>query len=240
MRFDPIASLPRNGIALIYDLAGFSHFFNQPDAQEYVPKFLNHVSEALSIALNGGECYWSHGEKFPALMPPVYEKFLGDGALYVWTPSEGQSDFDPDFVILLCNRLWNLKNAFATHVVPRAADDVPIVDRPTKIRFGLARSTVLRLAEAESSRTEYIGFCLNLASRLQSYCPELGFIASARLGLPEKSLADNGYIKVIATSIRGFPAELVVVDKQEFANLPRQIKDKLFTARTPGRRRQTP
>ena len=56
--FDSTASHPKHGIAMIYDLEGFSRFFNQPDVQDYVPKFLNLVSEALSIAIYGGKAYW--------------------------------------------------------------------------------------------------------------------------------------------------------------------------------------
>lgn len=43
-RFTGKASYPRNAVALLYDLEGFSRFFNQPDVQDYVPTFLNHVS----------------------------------------------------------------------------------------------------------------------------------------------------------------------------------------------------
>lgn len=104
---------PAHGLALIYDLEGFSKFFNQPDVQDYVPKFLNHVSQAVSVVLLGGTAYWdSSYQKYHAQQAPIHEKFLGDGMLYVWRLKRNQLDFDPVFIRILCNRLWNLKDAF--------------------------------------------------------------------------------------------------------------------------------
>src|SRR3954467_1384697 len=138
-------------------------FFNQPDVQDYVPNFFNYVSEAMSHIIYGGDAYWADEQDANSLMKPSHEKFLGDGALYVWT-IEDSADVTT-FVVNLCNRLWILKNNFH-RVVEKAADDVPVYEVPKKIRFGLARGTVYELRKGESGDTEYIGFCLNLASRL--------------------------------------------------------------------------
>jgi len=231
IRFDPKASRPKNGIALIYDLEGFSRFFNQPDVQDYVPKFLNHVSGAISTVFYGGESYKEADEEKVTgpLPPPMHEKFLGDGALYIWTPPGTETDFDENFVATLCNRLWNLKTFFAKEVLPLAADDVPVFEVPQRIRFGLARGTIYELTKSGSAEKEYIGFCVNLASRLQHYCPQLGFIASARLGLSKTILDANDYEKVVATKIKGFPKEIVIVDKNEFKRLEPAVRDELFT-----------
>jgi hypothetical protein len=61
-KFSDQANPPKNAIALIYDLEGFSKFFNQPDVQHYIPAFLNHVSHAISVCLYGGTSYWSPQE----------------------------------------------------------------------------------------------------------------------------------------------------------------------------------
>lgn len=227
--FKPQASRAKNGVALIFDLEGFSKFFNQPDVHDYVPKFLNHVLDSMSLVFFGGDFYWEDDCKNqPGLIQtPIHEKFLGDGALYIWTPqSEGES-FSNYFITVLVNRLWSLQMRFQ-EVVKKAADDVPVYDLPQRIRFGLARGTIYELAHRGSKNKEYIGFCINLASRLQKYCPELGFIASARIGLPESLLKKWGYTKVIATQIKGFPKEIVIVDQDEFDQLDGQIKSALF------------
>src|SRR5258708_32829117 len=78
------------------------------------------------------------------------------------------------------------------------------------------------------SEKEYVGSCINLASRLQNYCPELGLIASARLELPKSELDDSGYMIVSAKKIRGFQTEKVIVDLEEYQKLPKSIRTELF------------
>lgn len=227
IRFDSVASRPMRGHALIYDLSGFSKFFNQPDVNEYVPKFLNRISEAISTVIFGGRNYWSPDPHDTApLTPPIHEKFLGDGALYLWatSPKKQEEVLSPQE---LCNRLWNLQNEFS-EVLNRCKEDVPVVELPAKIRFGLASGTIFELRREGTNQREYIGFCINLASRLQKYCPDLGFIASARIGLTDANLAQHEYVKVIATQIKGFPHEIVIVDKDQFNKLDAKVRDALF------------
>jgi hypothetical protein len=157
------------------------------------------------------------------LQPPIHQKFLGDGALYIWN----LNDLGPTKVVNLANRLWNLKSKFK-NVLSACSDEVPVVDLPDKIRFGLSAGSVYKLTYLSSNQTEYIGYPINLASRLQGYCRDLGFIASARLNLPEKTLTDNGYIRVIAKDLKGFPREIVIVDGAEYKKLDDTIREQLF------------
>lgn len=229
VRFDSTASSPRHGLALVYDLEGFSKFFNQPDVQDYVPQFINTVSAAVSVTLFGGDAYWLGDENKmykPLSIRPLHEKFLGDGALYVWLDTPDKKITTP-VIANLCNRLWTLKTNFSK-VVAASFDDVPVVDVPRRIRFGLARGTIFELTRRSEQEKEYIGFCLNLASRLQKYCPDLGFIASARLRLPAQKLTQYGYTRVVATEIKGFPREIVVVDSDEYDHLDTHVRDALF------------
>jgi class 3 adenylate cyclase len=228
VQFDSTASHPKHGIAMIYDLEGFSRFFNQPDVQDYVPKFLNLVSEALSITIYGGNAYWLPIPENlePLAVSPVHEKFLGDGAMYIWLESGGEP-LTTSFVTTLCNRLWNLKKFFPT-LLKTAFDQLPVVDLPTRVRFGVARGTIYELSRKDSDASEYIGFCMNLASRLQKYCPALDFIASARIGLAQERLDKHGYLRVVATHIKGFPREIVIVDKAEWTALDPSARDELF------------
>lgn len=214
---------------MICDVEGFSRFFNQPDVNGYVAKYLNHVLEAVDVCICGGSPYWLEDaqEYEPLMLQPSHVKFLGDGVMLIWTPDAKNQDFSLCFLNKLCNRLWHLKNNF-NRVLSRCADTVPVFDLPPKIRFGLARGTVYKLQQRHSTRTEYIGFCINLASRLQKYCPQLGFIASARLSLPASMLEDSCYVKVVAKKIPGFSSEIVIVDKDEFERLDQATKADLF------------
>jgi class 3 adenylate cyclase len=229
IQFDEKASQPRRGVVMMYDLEGFSRFFNQPDVQDYVPVFINHVSMAVGACIYGGDHYWRSdgGAKLPQLpILPVHEKFLGDGAMYVWLHSDVDA-LTTDFTRHLCNRLWTLKRNFKS-VVAAASDLLPVLDVPARLRFGVAAGTIYELVRRLSGDGEYIGFCINLASRLQKYCPELGFIASARIGLPQAILDEHNYIKVVAKSLKGFPREVVIVDKGEWEALGPTVREALF------------
>ena len=226
--FTSKASYPKNAVALLYDLEGFSRFFVQPDAQDYVPTFLNLVSAAMGVNLFGGDAYWAGNAKIdPLQLEVAHEKFTGDGALYILLPPGGASDFPAGTLQHLCNRLWTLKSRFSA-VVDRALESVPVVEVPRKVRFGLSRGSVYELQTPGSTASEYIGFSINLASRLQKYCPELGFIASARLMLADREIARHGFIKVVATQLRGFTDEIVLIDGLEYEALPEDIRTKLF------------
>lgn len=230
------ASRGKHGLVMIFDLEGFSRFFNQPDISDYVTRFLNPVFEAVDVSVNEGTAYWlsppgAPPDEYPQYAPleylPSHVKFMGDGALYIWTPEKEGKDFNEEFTAILMNRLWNLKTNFG-NVVSKCTDDVPVVDLPPRIRFGLARGTIYELIHKNTHQREYIGYCINLASRLQSYCPDLGIIASARLRIPSHILKEHGYMKVVATRIKGFQEEVVVVDSEEFEGLNPKVRDELF------------
>src|SRR5205823_6210350 len=107
-------------------------------------------------------------------------------------------------------------------IVETCPDEVLAYNVPERIRFGLARGTVYELAYQTSRKEkEYVGSCINLASRLQKYCPELDFLASAKLELTNSDLENNGYITVAATQIKGFlsDSEKLIVDEEEFEEL---------------------
>jgi class 3 adenylate cyclase len=222
--FESTAKPPQQALAVIFDLEGFSSFFAQPDVQTYMPRYLNRIFECLNIVFQGGTAYWIQNEKYPALGAPDHAKFLGDGALFVWKVPETLA---PAKIVSLTNRLFNLKTGFEK-VVDACADVVPVVDLPRSIRFGLARGTVYELARRDKTGTEYIGYCINLASRLQGYCKDLGFIASARIGSTREVLKRHGYTRVVAKALRGFPRELVIVDKREYLRLPDTVREQLF------------
>lgn len=143
--------------------------------------------------------------------------------LYIWK----YSDFEKKDITQLLNRLWNLKINF-DNVNSKSSEDVPVVDIPQRIRFGISAGSVYKLTYTASKKEEFIGYSINLASRLQNYCGELGFIASARLNAPHKTLSDAKYKRVIATKIKGFPREIVIVDEGEYNSLNGEIKSELF------------
>ena len=227
IQFDTRASRAKHALVMIYDIKGFSAFFNQPDVHEYVPRFLNNISNVVATVIYGGKDYWTTSPTtLQPLQAPVHEKFLGDGGLFIWL-SPNAKGFPTAFITNLCNRLWNIQGFF-DNIRKKCAEDIPVYELPQGIRFGLARGTVYELTNRKTRQREYIGFCINLASRLQKYCSELAFIASARIGISDSVLSEYEYIKVVATKLKGFPKEIVIVDKNEYNNLSPEIRDELF------------
>jgi class 3 adenylate cyclase len=228
--FKEQAGMAREAFVLVFDLEGFSTFFSQPDVQEYVSRYLNRIFDAVSKNFYGGWYYWGDEEKdktLPSFLEPSHVKFLGDGALYIWTFKKGERDKYKNEILYFINRCWNLKNSFLK-IVNRCSEDVPVADLPRRIRFGFASGSVNKLTYKYSDRTEYIGYCINLASRLQSYCRELGFIASARIRFSNRIIRQHRYHKVWAKKLLGFPKEAVIVDKEEYEKLPDKTKKELF------------
>lgn len=229
IQFEKHASAPLSAVAIVFDLEGFSRFFSQPDVHTYVPAYLNEVLAAVYVCLTSGKKTWGSVEKDYSQLSAkiVHTKFLGDGAMFILTPLDGASDFKEDTLTVLCNRLWNLKKNFKS-IVENCSHKVPVVEVPRRIRFGVARGPVLELKTVGSERVEYIGYCINLASRLQSYCRDFGFIASARLEIPPKLMQESGYKIVVAKNLKGFPKEYVIVDAKEYQALDPKEREYLF------------
>lgn len=226
--FKSSASYPEHALVVMFDLEEFSKFFSQPDVQMYVPKYLNSILNCMNIIIYGGEAYWYRDEKdeptkYNALPIPLHIKFLGDGMLYIWK----FNDFKKDNIVEFINRLWNLKISF-DDVVEKCSEDVPVIDIPKNIRFGISAGSVYKLTYQNSKRDEYIGYSINLASRLQNYCKELGFIVSGRVTTPKKLMDENKYTKAVASKLEGFPNEIVYVDSSEFDLLDESLKSRLF------------
>ncbi|MDD4993227.1 MAG: hypothetical protein PHR83_13455 [Paludibacter sp.] len=231
LTFKKHAGNPEQAFVLIFDLEGFSKFFSQPDVYYYVAKYLNKTFQAMDILISGGEEFWSpDSEKNKKVQPfkePVHIKFMGDGALYIWTYKPEEEKVFKAKLIYFINSLFNFSLWF-DNFIKSCTDDVPVVDLPKKIRFGMASGSVHKLSYENSNDAEYIGYCINLASRLQSYCRDLGFIASARIGSEDKLLKQHNYHKVVAKKLRGLPNEIVIVDKGSYDDLDELIKNELF------------
>jgi class 3 adenylate cyclase len=225
--FNPVASMPEKALIMVFDLEGFSKFFNQPDVNDYVPKYLNTIFNAINLCIDGGDAYWRfkalRKNNYEPLPKPIHTKYLGDGGLYIWR----YSDLTQKDIINIVNRLWILANNF-DKVNRQAGLEVPVFETPKKIRFGIAGGSVYKLTYKNSEEEEYIGYCINLASRLQSYCREIGFIVSARLDVSDFLLKEFDYKKVVATQIKGFPQEIVIIDRNDYNNLDKITKETLF------------
>lgn len=214
IRFRAGRAPSKPALALIYDLAGFTAFANRPDAAQSVSNFFNHVSRAVQTVVYGGNAYWlDEADSYDSLRKPAHQKFLGDGALYIWTGTARQP-LPNDFITELCVRLRDLRSKFPA-VIKAVREKVQIPGVPKEIRFGLALGDVYELSRTDARQREFVGVCINLASRLQKYCPGIGF-AAARVQMSPSLRSDNGFVRLIANNIDGFPTEYVLLDRTEY------------------------
>lgn len=223
----------REAIVVILDLEGFSNFLTQPDVHMHAPSLLNHIFASLQEWFSPGRPSWfprgvQKGRDDLSIPEPTFAKFLGDGAIFLWVAESDEEVLDANLRSRVMACFWSYKNAFR-EILSGATDELPITELPKSIRFGIARGTVYGLC-APGSKTpiDYIGHCINLAARLQGYCKDLGFIASARITMKASDAEKRGWKKVLAKELRGMKPELVWVDESEFDDLPAPLRAKLF------------
>lgn len=222
------AERPSVGLALVFDVSGFTNFFNKPDIQDYITDYINKIIDCVETCIWGGNSFWleekPHMEKLRAV--PVLRKFLGDGMLYVWENDEKDLFEKSSFKMTLLNRLWSIQKYF-DKINNALYEDMPTGDLPRTVKFGIAQGTIYKLLENDGT-TDYIGPCINLASRLVKYCPEVNFIASARVKISNDYLKSNGYIRVIASELRSFEKEIIIIEKDDYNAVSNIDKKRLF------------
>ena len=208
-------SKPILGVALIFDIIGFTKFYNKPDIQHYITGYLNHIIECVEINFWGGDSYWFKTpgyDNLPALaITPSMKKFLGDGMLYIWENNKQNSLSDNKFKFDLLNRIWNIQQHFGK-INLRLLQELPNSDLPVGIKFGIAKGTIFKIKDKHGN-VDYIGPCINMASRLVKYCEQINFIASSRFDISKELLDKHRYIRVIAKDLRNFENEIVIIDK---------------------------
>lgn len=229
IKFEPEGLPPINAVVLVADLEGFSTFFTQPDVQLYVPKFLNKVFSGLDTAVSGGNASWLDAKYSPLqeLPLPIHSKFLGDGALFIWKYGARTGGLSQTQLNDLIYRLYVFALQFP-NFLDTFSDEIPLVDVPKRIRFGLASGSVYQLKRQESSEEEYVGYAINLAARLQNYCNSISMIYSARLDADHKELKSSGFVCKIAKKIKGFSKEKVYILEKDFDSIEKTYRNEIF------------
>ena len=208
------------GLAVILDLKDFTAFCDQRDPHHEIPKFLDffvkwlfkRLSEELFDSYDGNDAIlWSH--------LPIFGKFLGDGVLLLWDVTDVGRPARKHLVQafdLICS---DYERVF----VRRIKND--FTRPPTKLRCGIAQGQVTSIAEGN----DYVGMCINIASRLQKLEGETFSFGFTKKGLEEKEGANwYEHFRLIKIPIRGVAREeLVYVLKKEFRTLSKEQQRKL-------------
>ena len=204
-------------IAGVFDLSGFTTFCSQIDPHLAVPEYLSRFLDWLFEEIKKefvAESY-KEGKKLWAELP-FLAKFLGDGALFLWDTKD-MTETE------ICNVVTALK-IICRHYKSNFYAEIRkvVVEPPNILRCGIARGRVFSVGNGE----DYVGPCINLASRLQKLSL-LTFCISRRGFDFEKKIYKSEFPRYVlkSVSMRGIGEnELVWVLKEEFDDLPDEEK----------------
>ena len=204
-------------LAVVLDLSGFTKFCNQVDPQLAVPAYLSQFMDWLFDRIKTGLTKTNYSDR-KALWAdlPFLSKFLGDGVLFLWN-TRGMSE---NLICDMVSTLYEICDGYRHQFYPEIRKVV--ASPPDTLRCGIARGRVFSVGNGR----DYIGHCINLASRLQklsllTFCfPRRGFdVAHCMRGtLREKVVGKR-------VAIRGiWESDLVWVIQEEYENLPDREK----------------
>jgi len=204
-------------IAVVLDLSGFTRFCNQVDPHLAVPLYLSQYLGWLFDKVKAGLTVTGSGDQkiFWAELP-FLSKFLGDGLLFLWNTRDMKENVICDII----STLYEICCAYKQQFYPRIKKSV--ASPPESLRCGIARGKVFSVGDGR----DYVGHCINLASRLQklsllTFCfPRRGFDVPVHM---RGDLREKVVEKRVA--IRGiWESDLVWVLKNEFDSLPDKDK----------------
>lgn len=214
-------SQPTKALVSIFDLAGFTSFCDQRDpgrtVSEFLDKFLLWLFDKIKSRLDDRAC---NSEERQLLAPlPNFAKFTGDGVLFLW---ELRDDLASLYVYKIIEALIEVCDAYPRYFLKKIADCT--ANPPDGLRCGIAQGEVVSLGGGE----DYVGPCLNLASRLAKLRKLSLVIAQKDINL-EKNMDrcnPDDFVKK-KTKIDGIgKEEYVYLLKKEFDALPKKEKRK--------------
>lgn len=204
-------------IAAVFDLSGFTNFCSQVDPYLSMPRFLNEFLNWIfgEIKSRLELKRFRQGIRLYSELP-FFSKFMGDGVLFLWNTENMDMH-------MICNVMVMLRyicTKYSSVFIPGVKKHLSHV--PKSLRCGTARGLVCSVGNGE----DYVGPCINIASRLQKLS-NLGFCFSKRgIDFEEgmvNATAQNYMVKSV--SIRGIGRdELVVVRKPDFEKLSKRDK----------------
>lgn len=206
-------------VVALFDLEGFTNFFNRASVDRYqlVPAFIN----AFLSWLN-------HCFRESSVLMPKYSKFLGDGVLLVWE-TENQPLLKGVLKAEFMNFCWNMARgqgeSYEKEFLPellRKIKPLRTHEYPKHLRISLSLGHAVKYGRGKS--IEYVSECINVASRIIDYEPELYFIAHSSLVIDE-ALLGKRYVQKLLLGVKGIDKQIsVYIDERDFKGLPHKRK----------------
>lgn len=200
----------KRALAVSFDLSGFSSFCTHPESQHFIKRLISSMFDELNSRFHGSlGSFCQKGTPYTTIREPDFSKYSGDGALMLWfLPEKVQERRD------ICTAVVGIMRVFKLHLDDRLRAwknewGVPVF--PTISRFGFAMGKVLELREPSSvvinfGARDYVGYCINLAVRLQDYRQGASFVIHETVAPEIERLK-----KIKATGMKGVLDENVLV-----------------------------
>jgi hypothetical protein len=204
-------------IAAIFDLEGFTNFCKQIDPQLSTPIFLNQFlnwffkkikQETLQSEQEEGIQTWHN--------LPILTKFLGDGILVIWNTDQISKQAQLN-IILSCQTICKTYNSEFYPIIKKK-----VTEAPMKLRCGLAKGNIFSVGNGN----DYVGPCINFASRLQKL-PGINFVFASRgFNIEENwKASDLTRWEVKKVKVRGIgDSELIYIPKSNFIGMTNEEK----------------
>jgi class 3 adenylate cyclase len=212
--FLPDAQPAQHAIAASFDISGFSVFCKRHDAHASLSRYLSALFDDLAKMFQPGFRDYVPGFEGVTEVPkPTLAKFTGDGAILLWVRPSGLN-FTPE----MCTSIVAGMRAFQKQVplcIQRWQSEWMLSNLPKTVRVGIATGPVQPLTTLDFFDSpkviDYVGYCINLAVRLQDHCPEIGFLIHEPIQ-PKLS----GLRKILAHGMKGALREPVYVIDKDF------------------------
>jgi hypothetical protein len=206
-----------DALAAFFDLEGFTSFCNQIDPQLVIPEYLDQLLHWLFFRLTS--VFVKEERKESVILWgkfPFFAKFLGDGILFLWD-TQGLGHASLGNIVVNLNRVCR---AYVAEFLPEMNKSLTKV--PVRLRCGIARGEVIAIGGGK----DFVGSCVNVASRLQKVS-QLSFVFARKGFNPDECFSAKWQSEFIAKSVRisGLDhEELVMVLKKEYENLEDEEK----------------
>jgi class 3 adenylate cyclase len=210
-------------LAAMYDLEGFTSFCGQDDShlivQDFLKMFLDwlfaQTARSFTRKIEGDQVLiWGR--------LPFFAKFLGDGVLFLWDTNPTNDRLrGPHMMGAMILALLSTCLDYQREFLPLARQK--FANTPQRLRCGIARGRVISIGDGQ----DFVGPCINLASRLQKLSP-LSFAISAKGIDIEKALHPDDIHHFVPkrVKVRGLQVEqLVYVLADEMKKLSAAERD---------------
>jgi hypothetical protein len=208
-----------NALAAIFDLEGFSSFCYQPDSHLVLPEFMHDFLEWLfsQIANHFKEKEEENLVRIWGSLP-FSAKFTGDGILFLW-----DTDYSGGMPGIgnIAQRLIKISDLYESEFYIKKS--MSFTQMPKRLRIGIARGQIISLGDGR----DYVGPCINIASRLQKLSQLK--CAILRKGFNPGECFAPSYSQEFVTKIVDIPGiskdELVILRRKDFNELPPKEKE---------------